>query len=180
MLRKIALPGRANTALVVVPGSDEMTLRQVRDARTRAEAAAKEAGLKGVTVDYPGGAAGDAKPDGERQAPALEKPSAKTNLPAAPVHMKGTYYLGGHVARPGAYSMSERGVRLRQALISAGLLEGRPPDEEIQLIRRSGEGEEYFRLRLDEVMEAGSPNGSAPLHDGDQLLVGKRSKPAEN
>jgi protein involved in polysaccharide export with SLBB domain len=165
---------RSRMTLLVVPGSDDMTLRQLRDAKSRAEAAATQAGLKGIDLTFTPGASGP-KPAGAR--PAEKEPATKiqTKLPEGPGSTQGTYYLGGHVTRPGAYPISPRGVRLRPALVAAELLEGTAADSEVFVVRTWGDKEEQFRLDLAEVLEEKSRNGSAWLRDGDQVIVKRRT-----
>jgi hypothetical protein len=164
---------RARTTLLVVPGSDDMTLRQLREARSRAEAAATRAGLKGLDVMF-AAAAAETNPAGAR--PAEKKPAAKiqTELPEGPGSTRGTYYVGGDMTRPGAYEISPRGVRLRPALVAAGLPEGARDNYEVFVSRTWGDKQELFRLALAEVLEEKSRNGSAWLRDGDQVLLSPR------
>jgi polysaccharide export outer membrane protein len=164
---------RARTTLLVVPGSDDMTLRQLREAKSRAEAAATQAGLKGLELMFAPGST-DVKPGGAP--PAEKKPATniQTELPEGPGSTQGTYYVGGDITRSGAYTITPRGVRLRPALVAAGLPEGAAANYEVFVIRTWGGKEQQFRLGLAAVIEEKSRNGSAWLRDGDQVIVRAR------
>jgi protein involved in polysaccharide export with SLBB domain len=164
---------RGRTTLLLVPGSDDMTLRQLREAKSRAEAAATRAGLKGIDLQI---AAAVAESNDAGAEPPGKKPARKTRsaLPEGPGSTEGEYFLGGSVTRPGAYAINANGVRLRPALVAGGLAEGAPANYEVFIYRKWGDKEEYYRLDLAEVLGEKSRNGSAWLRDGDQVLVAPR------
>ena len=164
---------RARTTLLIVPGSDDLTLRQLREAKSQAEAAATRAGLKGFDLTLTPGAGSNPAGAGTKS----DKPATKiqTKLPEGPGSTKGEYFLGGRgVTRPGAYTINLNGVRLRPALVAGGLAEGAPANYEVFVYRKWGDKEEYYRLDLAEVLEERSRNGSAWLRDGDQVMVAPR------
>jgi protein involved in polysaccharide export with SLBB domain len=60
----------------------------------------------------------------------------------------GEYYIGGHVGRPGVYSLTGRDITLKQAIISAGMIDPLGWPERTEVIRRIGKDRELF-LRVD-------------------------------
>jgi protein involved in polysaccharide export with SLBB domain len=60
----------------------------------------------------------------------------------------GEYYVGGHVGRPGVYSLTGRDITLKQAIISAGMIDPLGWPERTEVIRRIGRERELF-LRVD-------------------------------
>jgi protein involved in polysaccharide export with SLBB domain/beta-lactamase regulating signal transducer with metallopeptidase domain len=171
LLEKIDADRRADTVLLVIPASDEMTVRQFRAAQERAEALVTKLGLKGLKVDYAGKFEAAPAAPGGADAPA--PPERKKELPQDAGSVQGAYYMGGKVARPGAYTFGGRPVNIRQALIAAQLPEGPAKDYEVTVIRKTaGRPEELFVTGLDAVLEAGNRTGTAPLRDGDQVMLG--------
>jgi len=75
-----------------------------------------------------------AQPDAPRAAAAAAP--AVAPAPAA----GGVYYVGGHIARPGAYTLGERPVNLLQALIAAGLDVETDRGRQVVLLRRDDAG----------------------------------------
>jgi len=64
----------------------------------------------------------------------------------------GEYYMGGHVGRPGVYSLTGRDITLKQAIISAGMIDGVGWPERTEVIRRIGRDKEMFvRVNLPKI-----------------------------
>ena len=83
----------------------------------------------------------------------------------------GEYYMGGHVARPGAYSLTGRKITLKQAIIAASMLDGLAIPQRTDVIRRLGPDREVFvRVDLDKVFAGQQPD--IYLKPNDQVLVG--------
>lgn len=60
----------------------------------------------------------------------------------------GEYYMGGHVQRSGVYSLTGRQITLKQAIISAGMIDPLGWPERTEVIRRIGKDKELF-VRVD-------------------------------
>jgi len=86
----------------------------------------------------------------------------------------GEYYVGGHVNRTGVYSLTGRQITLKQAIVSAGMLDQLGVPERayvVRRIRRGGKPEEvYYRVNLAEVFSGQQPD--LFLKPDDQLFVG--------
>jgi len=64
----------------------------------------------------------------------------------------GEYYMGGHVNRPGVYSLTGRDITLKQAIISAGMLDALAWPDRTEVIRRVGKDKELFvRVNLPKI-----------------------------
>ena len=71
----------------------------------------------------------------------------------------GEFYMGGHVARVGVYSLTGRQITLKQAIISAGMLDEVAIPERTEIIRRIGRDREVFvRVNLVKVFEGKQPD----------------------
>ena len=70
------------------------------------------------------------------------------DLIIAPNPVFGEYYMSGHVTRPGVYSLAARKITLKQAMVSAGGVDGVSIPERTELIRRIGDSREAF-VRVD-------------------------------
>jgi polysaccharide biosynthesis/export protein len=93
------------------------------------------------------------------------------DLIIAPQPVTGEYYMGGHVARTGVYSLTGRQITLKQAVIAAGMLDGAAIPQRTDLIRRIGEDREVFaRINLDAIFAGTQPD--IYLKPNDQLMVG--------
>jgi polysaccharide export outer membrane protein len=68
------------------------------------------------------------------------------DLIIAPNPLTGEFYMGGHVARVGVYGISPRKITLKQAIVSAGMLDGVAIPQRTELIRRIGPSREAFVL----------------------------------
>jgi protein involved in polysaccharide export with SLBB domain len=83
----------------------------------------------------------------------------------------GNYYVGGHVGQPGAYSLTQSRVTLKQAIISARMLDQLAIPERTDIIRRIGKDQEVFvRVNLAKIFEGEMPDFY--LKPDDQVLVG--------
>lgn len=89
----------------------------------------------------------------------------------APHPVIGQYYMGGHVARIGAYSLTGLDITLKQAVISAGMLDGLAIPRRTELIRRLGPNREVFvSVELDKIFAGQQPDFY--LKPEDQIMVG--------
>ena len=64
----------------------------------------------------------------------------------------GEYYMGGHVGRVGVYSLTGRKITLKQAIVSAGMLDQVAIPQRTDIIRRTGPDQEvYVRVDLAKI-----------------------------
>jgi protein involved in polysaccharide export with SLBB domain len=71
-----------------------------------------------------------------------------------PVPEAGEFYVGGHVQRVGVYSLTGRQITLKQAIISAGMLDEVAVPERTEIVRRIGREREVFvRVNLKMVFQ---------------------------
>jgi protein involved in polysaccharide export with SLBB domain len=83
----------------------------------------------------------------------------------------GVYYMGGHVQNPGAYSLTGQRVTLKEAIISAHMLDQLAIPQRTDIIRRLGPGKEVFvRVDLDKIF-AGHES-DIYLKPNDSVMVG--------
>ncbi len=82
---------------------------------------------------------------GDWQYNVVIRPNDTIIIPAPKV---GEYYMGGHVQRPGVYSLTGRQITLKQAIISAGMIDPLGWPERTEVIRRIGRDREMF-VRVD-------------------------------
>jgi len=88
-----------------------------------------------------------------------------------PAPATGEFYMGGHVQRVGVYSLTARELTLKQAIVSAGMLDTLAIPEHTDLIRRIGDDKElFYRIDLGEVFEGRQPD--IFLKPYDTILVG--------
>jgi polysaccharide biosynthesis/export protein len=88
-----------------------------------------------------------------------------------PMPVVGEYYMGGHVARVGVYSLTARQITLKQAIIGAGMLDGFAIPQRTDIIRRVGTEREVFcRINLDAIFSGSEPD--LFLKPYDQIMVG--------
>jgi polysaccharide biosynthesis/export protein len=88
-----------------------------------------------------------------------------------PVPEAGEFYMGGHVQRVGVYSLTGRQITLKQAIISAGMLDELAVPERTEIIRRLGRDKEiYVRVNLAKVFRGQQPD--VFLKPYDQIMVG--------
>lgn len=83
----------------------------------------------------------------------------------------GEYYMGGHVNRPGAYSLTARTIRLTDAVIAAGGLDPVAWPDRCSIRRKiPGDRAIIVRVNLQRVMDGLDPD--IYLRPDDQVLVG--------
>lgn len=83
----------------------------------------------------------------------------------------GEYYLGGHVTRPGVYTLSGRRVTLKQAIISGSMYDELAIPQRTDIIRRiKPDREVYVRVNLEQIFAGEQPD--VFLKPDDQIMVG--------
>jgi hypothetical protein len=84
----------------------------------------------------------------------------------------GEYYMGGHIARVGVYSLTARKITLKQAVISAGMLDALAIPQRTSIIRRvRGQDKEIFAsIDLAKIFAGEEPD--VYLKPDDQVMVG--------
>jgi len=93
------------------------------------------------------------------------------DLVMIPPPITGEYYLGGHVARGGVYSLTGRNISLKQAIISGGGLDQVAIPERTDVIRRIGANKEVWaRVDLNAIFDGRQPD--IWLKPNDQVMVG--------
>jgi protein involved in polysaccharide export with SLBB domain len=106
--------------------------------------------------------------NGDLQYNIIVKPHDQIMVQSLPT---GVYYVGGHVQNPGAYTLTGQRVTLKQAIISAHMLDQLAIPQRTDIIRRLGPGKEVFvRLDLDKIF-AGHES-DIYLKPNDQIMVG--------
>lgn len=83
----------------------------------------------------------------------------------------GEYYLGGHIARPGAFTLSGRRITLKEAVISGGMFDELAIPQRTDIIRRIRPDREVFvRVDLERIFAGEQPD--VYLKPDDQVMVG--------
>ena len=83
----------------------------------------------------------------------------------------GEYYMGGHVARPGAYTITGNPITLKNAVIAASMLDQLAIPERTDVVRRLGPDREVFvRVNLAKIF-AGQQS-DIYLKPNDSVMVG--------
>ena len=83
----------------------------------------------------------------------------------------GEYYMGGHVARTGVYSLTGRDITLKQAIISAGMLDPVAIPQRTRIVRRIGQNQEVIaRVDLKKIFAGTEPD--LFIKPSDQVMVG--------
>jgi protein involved in polysaccharide export with SLBB domain len=83
----------------------------------------------------------------------------------------GYYYVGGHVARPGAYTLSGQKMTLKDAIISASMFDGLAIPERTDIIRQVHPDHEiYVRVDLTKIFSGEEPDLYLKPHD--KIMVG--------
>lgn len=83
----------------------------------------------------------------------------------------GNYFMGGHVTRPGAYTLTGQKLTLKQAVIAAGMLDALAIPQRTDIIRRLKPNHEvYVRIDLDKIFSGQQPD--LYLKPDDQIMVG--------
>jgi protein involved in polysaccharide export with SLBB domain/beta-lactamase regulating signal transducer with metallopeptidase domain len=154
------LPDGANTALELAMASGDLTVDQEYEYRGLASYFVRKAGLKYMTIAgvHPlGSKAGDDSP-------------ATQPAGAAPANTD-QYYVGGHVKRTGAYSLSDREIHLRQAIASAGGFDDpKMGDDTLITLKRKVQGKgvpTYYRWG-----DTNESRNDPILHEDDVIEVG--------
>ncbi len=81
------------------------------------------------------------------------------DLILAPQPVVGEYYMGGHVARTGVYSLSARKITIKQAVISAGMFDGLAIPQRTEIYRRIGAAREALvRVDVDAIFSGAQPD----------------------
>jgi protein involved in polysaccharide export with SLBB domain len=88
-----------------------------------------------------------------------------------PQPVTGEYYMGGHILRGGVYSLTARKITLKEAFISAGMLDPVAIPARTQIIRRIDDSHEIFAVVDIEKIFAGT-EPDMYLRPDDQVLVG--------
>jgi protein involved in polysaccharide export with SLBB domain len=88
-----------------------------------------------------------------------------------PQPVVGEYYMGGHVLRTGVYSLTARKITLKEAFISAGMLDPVAIPSRTQIIRRLNDEHEIFAVVDIEKIFAGT-EPDIILRPDDQIVVG--------
>lgn len=106
--------------------------------------------------------------NGELKYDIILRPQDMIIVPSPPI---GEYYMGGHVARPGVYSLTARNITLKQAIISAGMLDQLAVPTRTDVIRRLSKNQEVFvRVDLEKIFAGLEPD--ILLKPDDQVMVG--------
>jgi polysaccharide export outer membrane protein len=109
----------------------------------------------------------DALKRGELRYNVVVRPQDMIVVPDPPI---GEYYMGGHVQRTGVYSLTARKITLKQAVISAGMLDQLAMPYRTQVIRRVGDREIFARVDLSKIFAGEEPD--IFLKPYDQVMVG--------
>ncbi len=109
---------------------------------------------------------------------ALRAGDLKYNIPVqandliiVPVPAQGEFYMGGHVQRPGAFTLTDRKITLKEAVVSAGMLDALAIPQRTDIIRRVQPNHEVFvRVDLSKVFAGDQPD--IYLKPYDEVMVG--------
>jgi len=109
---------------------------------------------------------------------ALRKGDLRYNIPLrardliiVPVPEAGEFYMGGHVQRPGAFTLTGRKITLKEAVVSAGMLDAVAIPQRTDIIRRIKPDHEIFvRVDLSQIFAGNQPD--VYLKPYDQVMVG--------
>jgi polysaccharide export outer membrane protein len=83
----------------------------------------------------------------------------------------GEYYMGGHVARPGVYTLTSRRITIKQAINSAGGFDQVAIPQRTDIIRRLRPDHEVFvRVDIEKIFSGQQPD--VFLKPDDQIMVG--------
>lgn len=83
----------------------------------------------------------------------------------------GEYYMGGHVTRPGVYTLTGRRITLKQAVVSSGMFDELAIPQRTDIIRRIKPDREVFvRVDLEKIFAGEQPD--LYLKPDDQIMVG--------
>ena len=163
--RKVLIDGQWKT---VKPGEKVQPTAAAAETTGTADATTTGTGATGAAADTSSAAGGFAfegprvDPDveiirvpidrlqkGELQYNIVIRPNDLLIIPSPKI---GEYYIGGHVGRPGVYSLTGRDITLKQAIISAGMIDPLGWPERTEIIRRVGRDRELFlRVNLPKI-----------------------------
>jgi polysaccharide biosynthesis/export protein len=88
-----------------------------------------------------------------------------------PDPQSGFYFVGGHVARPGAYTLSGQKMTVKDAIISASMLDGLAIPQRTDIIRQIAPDHEIFvRVDLTKIFAGEEPDVYLKPHD--KIMVG--------
>ena len=88
-----------------------------------------------------------------------------------PDPVTGEFYMGGHVARVGVYSLTGRKITITEAVISAGMLDQLAIPERTEIRRRIGNDRMvHVRVDLAKIFAGEEPN--LYMKPYDEVLVG--------
>jgi polysaccharide export outer membrane protein len=87
-----------------------------------------------------------------------------------PLVQNDLYYMAGHVRAPGPYSLVGQKMNLKQAVASAGMLDGLAVPQKTDIIRRIGDNELFLRVDLAKIWEGRQPD--VYLKPNDIITVG--------
>ena len=98
--------------------------------------------------------------------PALRDGALKYNVVVHPQDLiyipspgVGEYYMAGHIARPGVYSLTARKITLKQAVASAGMLDQLAIPARTDIVRRTSANQEVFvRVDLERIASGLEPD----------------------
>lgn len=83
----------------------------------------------------------------------------------------GYYFVGGHVARPGAYTLSGQRMTVKDAIISASMFDGLAIPQRTDIIRQVHPDHEIFvRVDLEKIFSGEEPDIYLKPHD--KIMVG--------
>lgn len=95
------------------------------------------------------------------------RPSDLITIPEPTI---GYYYVGGHASAPGAYNMTGQKITLKQAIISARMLDSLAVPARTDVIRRVGNNEVFVRVNLYSIFEGRQPD--LYLKPSDTIVIG--------
>ena len=109
---------------------------------------------------------------------ALKRGELRYNIPIRPHDViyvdppeQGFYFVGGHVTRGGSFQLVGQKITLKDAIISANMLDGLAIPQRTDIIRHvAPDHQVYVRVDLARIFEGESPD--IYLKPGDQVLVG--------
>jgi polysaccharide export outer membrane protein len=188
---KTEAPSVSNTAVADTSSQNVRALHLLADAPTTAPAGPVEVPPPADAAPAPVAPAPAAKPF-EFDAPvamdqtrliripldALRKGDLRYNIPLRardlliiPIPESGEYYMSGHVQRPGAFTLTNRKITLKEAIASAGMLDAVAIPQRTEIIRRVKPDHEIFvRVDLSQIFAGNQPD--VYLKPYDQVMVG--------
>ena len=83
----------------------------------------------------------------------------------------GVYYVAGHVARPGVFTLTGQKITLKQAIMGAGMFDELAIPQRTEIVRRiRPDHEVVVRIDLEKIFSAEQPD--VYLKPDDSVLVG--------